>query len=121
MEIKSEHGMFKTAGICFNRVFEERMNQKYEIIKGRKISARVRLIPLEDREKENLILQGVISPFFGQESIREVYVKHYGGVLRGFKGVFYLEGEPEMLQFVYDYGLGVKTGQGFGLIDILQR
>ncbi|GBD04003.1 hypothetical protein HRbin19_01309 [bacterium HR19] len=65
--------MFKTAGICFNRVFEERMNQKYEIIKGRRISARVRLIPLEvNGEKEKLISEEVISPFFGQESIKHI-------------------------------------------------
>lgn len=105
----------------FNRIFEKRMNQKYEMIKGRKISAKIRLIPLGDEERQKLVCEGVIPPHFNHESIKDVYVRHYGGFLRGFKGVFYLEGEPEMLQFVYDYGLGVRTGQGFGLIDILQK
>jgi|GEM_PF-366320 CRISPR-associated endoribonuclease Cas6 len=105
----------------FNRIFEKRMNQKYEIIKGRKISAKIRLIPLGDEERQRLVRKGVIPGSFNHESIKEVYVKHYGGFMRGFKGVFYLEGNPEMLQFVYDYGLGVRTGQGFGLIDILQK
>ncbi|MEM7819043.1 MAG: CRISPR-associated endoribonuclease Cas6 [Candidatus Aenigmatarchaeota archaeon] len=84
----------------FNEVLNIRMLQKYEIIKGKKIEAEIEFIPLEG------------------ESIKEIYVKHYGGDLKGFKGVFLLKFHLDMLQFIYDYGLGVKTGQGFGLSEV---
>jgi CRISPR-associated endoribonuclease Cas6 len=53
-------------------------------------------------------------------SIEEVLVKHYGGYVRGFLGVFNLYTDnPEILKFVYQYGLGVRTGQGFGYLEVV--
>ena len=53
-------------------------------------------------------------------SIEEVLVKHYGGYVRGFLGVFNLHADnPEILKFVYQYGLGVRTGQGFGYLEVV--
>jgi CRISPR-associated endoribonuclease Cas6 len=53
--------------------------------------------------------------------MKEVLVKHYNGYVRGFKGVFELSGSPEILQFVYDYGFGIRTGQGFGLLELVKE
>lgn len=54
------------------------------------------------------------------ESTEEVLVKHYGGYVRGFLGVFNLHTDnPEILKFVYQYGLGVRTGQGFGYLEVV--
>jgi CRISPR-associated endoribonuclease Cas6 len=53
--------------------------------------------------------------------IKEVVVDGVGGKVKGFKGKFYIVGKPEILQFLYDFGLGVRTGQGFGLIDVVKR
>jgi CRISPR-associated endoribonuclease Cas6 len=53
--------------------------------------------------------------------IKETIVQHYGGYVRGFRGIFKLEGTPEILQFVYDYGLGIRTGQGFGMLEIVKK
>ncbi|MEN3046978.1 MAG: CRISPR-associated endoribonuclease Cas6 [Candidatus Hydrothermales bacterium] len=44
-----------------------------------------------------------------------------GGFLKGFKGVFILESSSWMLQFIYDFGLGVRTGQGFGLLELISE
>jgi CRISPR-associated endoribonuclease Cas6 len=53
-------------------------------------------------------------------SIEEVLVKHYGGYVRGFLGEFKLYTDnPEVLKFVYQYGLGVRTGQGFGYLEVM--
>ncbi|MEN3045122.1 MAG: CRISPR-associated endoribonuclease Cas6 [Candidatus Hydrothermales bacterium] len=72
-------------------------------------------------ETSVLIRQGKLSSIFKDRSIEEVYVKHYGGFLKGFKGVFILESSPWMLQFIYDFGLGVRTGQGFGLLELISE
>ncbi|MEO0290630.1 MAG: CRISPR-associated endoribonuclease Cas6 [candidate division WOR-3 bacterium] len=128
VKINEDSAVFKTVGICiltdpeensenfdkwfivpsekniekFNQVLEKRMLKKYEMINQKKIETKIELIPLKG------------------ESIKEIYVKHYGGYLKGFKGVFTLKSDPCMLQFIYDYGLGVRTGQGFGLLEIVK-
>ena len=53
-------------------------------------------------------------------SIEETLVKHYGGYVRGFLGEFKLYTDNlEVLKFVYQYGLGFRTGQGFGYLEIV--
>lgn len=52
--------------------------------------------------------------------VKEQMIKHYGGYLRGFVGDFYLWFDnQEVLKFVYQYGLGLRTGQGFGYLEVM--
>ncbi len=58
---------------------------------------------------------------FAFESLRtrEEFVKHYGGYVRGFIGKFkILSDSQELLRFIYQYGLGFRTGQGFGYLEV---
>lgn len=103
----------------FNRVLEKRMLEKYERMVGKRLDTQIKFTPVSEKEMEIFIRQGKIPLSFGTKPIKEVYVKHYNGFIKGFKGVFYLESHPEMLQFIYDYGLGVRTGQGFGLLEVI--
>lgn len=145
LKIKTNCAIFKTIGVCilnnpdesaknfekwfitpnsedidkFNEILEKRMIEKYERINGRKIQTKITLTPLSDTLL--FIRQGRLSESFKDKSIRDVYVKHYNGFLKGFKGIFYLESEPSMLQFIYDYGLGIRTGQGFGLLELIAQ
>lgn len=45
---------------------------------------------------------------------------HYGGYLTTLRGRFVLEGIQESLQFLYDYGIGSRTGQAFGLVKVVE-
>lgn len=46
-------------------------------------------------------------------------IRHYGGVLRGILGTFRIKTDSqELLSFVYKYGLGLRTGQGFGYLEV---
>jgi len=47
--------------------------------------------------------------------------EHYGGKITTLRGSFTLNGDPRCLQFVYDYGLGVRSGQGFGLLEVVKE
>lgn len=40
--------------------------------------------------------------------------------LTAWNGFFYLKGEPEVLNFLYNVGLGSKNSQGFGLFNIIE-
>jgi CRISPR-associated endoribonuclease Cas6 len=79
---------------------------------------------VENQQRRTSILLTKPMPFtelyLEPVSIEEVLVKHYGGYVRGFLGVFNLHTDnPEILKFVYQYGLGVRTGQGFGYLEVV--
>ena len=51
--------------------------------------------------------------------VKEEFIRHYGGFLRGFIGKFKMESDSqELLRFIYQHGLGLRTGQGFGYLEV---
>lgn len=40
-------------------------------------------------------------------------------MLTCFEGCFKLKGEPEDLQMLYQIGIGLRTGQGFGMVEVV--
>lgn len=41
---------------------------------------------------------------------------HYSGLISSLRGSFECEGNPDTIQFLYDYGVGSRNGQAFGLV-----
>lgn len=52
-------------------------------------------------------------------SYRKGVCTHYGGKITTLQGSIALRGSPASLQFLYDFGIGVRTGQGFGMLERL--
>ncbi|MGB9791253.1 MAG: CRISPR-associated endoribonuclease Cas6 [Thermacetogeniaceae bacterium] len=50
-------------------------------------------------------------------SLRKGVCAHYGGMITAVQGRIALKGSPASLQFLYDFGIGVRTGQGFGMLE----
>ena len=90
----------------FNEIMNKRVKQKYKVLKNIEIEPELKFFLYE---KDNKLM------------INETIIPLFGGFIRGFRGYFFLEGEPEILKFLYDYGFGVRTGQGFGLLDIIKQ
>lgn len=44
-----------------------------------------------------------------------------GTVIKGWSGVYMLEGDPEFIEMGYEAGLGSKNSQGFGMIEVLKH
>ena len=51
--------------------------------------------------------------------LKRVVVKHMGTYHTGFKGIFELSSSSKMLQFLYDAGIGIRTSQGFGMLELV--
>lgn len=86
----------------FNEVLRKRVGQRFKYLKG-----------IERKTNLEFLLT--------ENQIVETLIPHYGGYIRGFRGEFILKGDIEILQFLYDFGFGVRTGQGFGLLDIVKH
>lgn len=52
--------------------------------------------------------------------IKRKVIWHYHQHRSSFIGVFALKSEPEILQLIYDVGLGVRRNQGFGMLEVVQ-
>ena len=90
------------------------------------------IIPSEEGFEESLLenilrryrdIMGVdlkVSKFtFEGLKTKEEFIKHYRGFLRGFIGKFKVVSDSqELLRFIYKYGLGLRTGQGFGYLEV---
>ena len=55
------------------------------------------------------------------EYLRKGVCFHYGGLITTLQGRIHLASEPATLQFLYDFGLGTRTGQGFGLLEVVRE
>jgi CRISPR-associated endoribonuclease Cas6 len=54
------------------------------------------------------------------KKINKEVVFHMRVPFTAFRGVFVLQGEPEILQFIYDVGLGIRRNQGFGMLEVVR-
>ncbi len=59
-----------------------------------------------------------IEPVEEVDSRNEKIIIYKGFVIKGWMGKFKLKGEPELIRFSYDAGLGAKNSQGFGMWDV---
>lgn len=57
---------------------------------------------------------------FNPVSIKRQVVKHYGGNMQGFEGIFALSANPKVLQLIQTVGLGVRRSQGFGMLRVMR-
>ena len=55
----------------------------------------------------------------GYDKLKKGVCHHYGGNLTTVQGSLTLSGELELLQFIYDFGIGSRNGQGFGLTEVI--
>ncbi|MCM8776870.1 MAG: CRISPR-associated endoribonuclease Cas6 [Candidatus Omnitrophica bacterium] len=88
----------------FNDVLNKRLELSYKSITGKDL-----------KNKE------VVFDLLPEHKITELIVPVFNGYVKCFKGIFSLEGAPEVLQFLYDFGMGVRTGQGFGMFELIKQ
>lgn len=87
----------------FSVLLKENLWRKYFAIYGVSIEGKeFQVVPLRvRREDEKIII-------------------YKGTVIKGWMGVYEIEGDEEMLKLAYEAGLGSKNSQGFGCFDIIE-
>ncbi len=83
----------------FNEVLIKRTNTRFEHITGKKANFNLSFKMPTFEEFKILQKTYLVSKSF-DKPIKETIVPHYGGYIRGFRGVFWLEGDPEILKFI---------------------
>lgn len=128
-KIRSSKILFKTLGICVltDPSQSARDFERWYVTPLDDLNRFNEVLRLRTKEKAEYLLQKPLFSCFlelnplSETSITREVVKHYGGYVKGFRGYFYIKGDPLVLQFLYDYGLGVRCGQGFGMLEIVRE
>lgn len=55
-----------------------------------------------------------------ESSYKKGVCHHYGGLITTLQGRIFLRGDMTTLQFLHDFGIGVRSGQGFGLLEVVK-
>lgn len=62
-----------------------------------------------------------IRPFLFSQRKNFHLIMYKGYVVKGYSGIYELEGSRELRQFAYDSGLGERNAQGFGMFDTWEK
>lgn len=57
---------------------------------------------------------------FEINAMKKLPLSHYNQTMTSWLGEFILEAPAEVLQLVYDIGIGVRRSQGFGMLEIVK-
>lgn len=93
----------------FNEVFNVIHDKICKNIRGKGLHKELIFTPVKGKIKK---IKHTLREF--REKTGHAYM-----VLTCFDGIFKLKGEPSDLQFLYQRGVGLRTGQGFGMIEAL--
>lgn len=58
---------------------------------------------------------------FDIQTMKKLPLSHYNQTMTSWLGEFSLEAPKEVLQLVYDTGIGVRRSQGFGMLEIKKQ
>ncbi len=62
-----------------------------------------------------------IIPNGSQEKKFEKILNYRGTVVKGYAGIYWLKGCPELIKLAYEAGLGFKNNQGFGCWEVVKQ
>lgn len=89
----------------FSRLIESNLKKKYKILYSR-----------DPNENQSFSIKPVKA---GKGS--EKIIKYKGTVIKGWMGIYLIQGDPELIKVGYEAGLGSKNSQGFGCFESIKR
>lgn len=87
----------------FTEIARQNLLSKYQILRGE--------LPRN--------LEFKITPNGNQERKFKVVANYKGTIIEGYNGIYWLTGNPELIQVAYETGLGSKNSQGFGCWEVV--
>jgi len=89
----------------FSRLIESNIRKKYALIYEK-----------EPNDDQTLSIKPIK---VGKNS--EVILKYKDTIVKAWRGIYLLEGDPGLIKVAYDSGLGSKNSQGFGCFRFLRK
>ncbi len=125
-EIYNDRVIFKTvvgSPLCVREHNRETNKDKYYIYSDEKFNEQLDTVVSNQLKvagfNELKINNFSIKPL--ETECKKVVIKHYRRYIDATVGLFIVEGDKELLQYIYDTGMGSRASFGFGMLDIVTQ
>ena len=119
-KITSSKVIFKTYGLCVRDHNKETNKDKYYVYSDEKFNEQLKVVLKNQISQAGFSKDIVDSIKFSPINCKKVLVKHYDTYVDTTVGSFLLEGNPLLLQYLYDVGMGSRNTM-FGYLDLVTQ
>ena len=119
-KITSSKVIFKTYGLCIRDHNKETNKDNHYVYSDEKFNEQLKVVLKNQISQTGFSKDIVDSIKFSPINCKKVLVKHYDTYVDTTVGSFLLEGNPLLLQYLYDVGMGSRNTM-FGYLDLLTQ
>ena len=119
-KITSSKVIFKTYGLCIRDHNKETNKDNHYVYSDEKFNEQLKVVLKNQISQTGFSKDIVDSIKFSPINCTKVLVKHYDTYVDTTVGSFLLEGNPLLLQYLYDVGMGSRNTM-FGYLDLLTQ
>ena len=119
-KITSSKVIFKTYGLCIRDHNKETNKDNHYVYSDEKFNEQLKVVLKNQISQTGFSKDIVDSIKFSPINCKKVLVKHYDTYVDTTVGSFLLEGNPVLLQYLYDVGMGRRNTM-FGYLDLLTQ
>ena len=119
-KITSSKVIFKTYGLCIRDHNKETNKDNHYVYSDEKFNEQLKVVLKNQISQTGFSKDIVDSIKFSPISCKKDLVKHYDTYVETTVGSFLLEGNPLLLQYLYDVGMGSRNTM-FGYLDLLTQ
>jgi len=116
--IKTQEAVFKTLSPFLVRLHQKKENKDLYLTEDHELfkqqleeSIRIMIMELTGKQEKVEFIPLSMSP--------TIIIRHFGVPMESNSGIFKLKGSPEILEFIYQCGIGSRRSEGFGLLEFL--
>ena len=119
-KITSSKVIFKTYGLCIRDHNKETNKDNHYVYSDEKFNEQLKVVLKNQISQTGFSKDIVDSIKLSPINCKKVLVKHYDTYVDTTVGSFLLEGNPLLLQYLYDVGMGSRNTM-FGYLDLLTQ
>ena len=119
-KITSSKVIFKTYGLCIRDHNKETNKDNHYVYSDEKFNEQLKVVLKNQISQTGFSKEILDSIKFSPINCKKVLVKHYDTYVDTTVGSFLLEGNPLLLQYLYDVGMGSRNTM-FGYLDLLTQ
>lgn len=124
VEIKNSKAVFKTysgSGLCIREHNSDTNRDKYYVYNDEGFKEQFLYVVREQALRAGFSREIAENVKFTPINLKKVVTLHYGIYIDVTVGMFELEADSRLLQFLYLTGLGSRTSAGYGMLDLISQ
>lgn len=122
--ITNSKAIFKTtigSGLCVRNHIKENNTDKYYTYNDQEFREKLKVVLYNQAIKLGIKEDEALNINVNPIQCKKVVVKHYRRYIDTTVGMIEIQGNPRLLQYFYDTGIGSRKSSGFGMLDLVTQ